>query len=779
ALARRLIVKARSQLNDEERRQFSKVLDGYVVTEAKLILHGNAGIPPFSDFKVLISALKGALHFRLAHDLIVFACGSGIQSHDRTWLIQQQALCIYKDEDRLPRERLDTAMELLNGIGLRDPNNTNAETLALGGAIYKRKWEFDGQLEDLHEAVALYNAAWQRNPQADMGYGGINAAFILELLAARLRIIGKRTGTKIQEAAELAGRAMKLREEVAAFIEKCLAQNANYAAYEWIAITLAEAYFGLQRYDDAARWLAQAHQLYRSEWEQQTTFKQFVALATAQGIEPPSGDIRQVEWHPAWLALKELLPENTTQAFSCFRGKVGLALSGGGFRAALFHIGVLARLAEIDALRSVEVLSTVSGGSIVGAHYYLEVRKLLCTQAEENLSKVDYIKIVQRVQRNFLDAIQNNLRMRILTDLWENIAMVFGRTSRSERLGELYERYIYTRVDDGHHSGTARPMKDLLIHPAVLDSSTKHVRSDLEFNPKFSNWRRHAKIPVILLNATSLNTGHSWQFTAKSMGEPPGLVDGDIDANERYRRLWYQDAPNEALRNYRLGHAVAASSCVPGLFEPLPINGLYPGRIVRLVDGGVHDNQGVDGLLNEGCTFILCSDACGQMSDLAKPSDSSLGVPVRSNSILMDRVREVEYQDLKGRVDSRALQGLFFIHLKKGLMTEPIEWINCQDPNPPVADSSTKTDYHVDKELQAQLAALRTDLDSFSEVEAYALMLSGYLMTEQEVKALDEQHRRDGHPGIWGGYDIDAPRGQWKFLELLPLIDKPATSSDL
>ena len=30
-------------------------------------------------------------------------------------------------------------------------------------------------------------------------------------------------------------------------------------------------------------------------------------------------------------------------------GKVGLALSGGGFRASLFHLGVLARLAELDA----------------------------------------------------------------------------------------------------------------------------------------------------------------------------------------------------------------------------------------------------------------------------------------------------------------------------------------------------------------------------------------------------------------------------------------------
>ena len=44
-----------------------------------------------------------------------------------------------------------------------------------------------------------------------------------------------------------------------------------------------------------------------------------------------------------------------------YSGKVGLALSGGGFRASLFHIGVLARLAECNVLRRVEVLSCVSG----------------------------------------------------------------------------------------------------------------------------------------------------------------------------------------------------------------------------------------------------------------------------------------------------------------------------------------------------------------------------------------------------------------------------------
>jgi NTE family protein len=53
------------------------------------------------------------------------------------------------------------------------------------------------------------------------------------------------------------------------------------------------------------------------------------------------------------------------------RTKLGLALAGGGFRASLFHVGVLRELARRGLLGKVEVLSTVSGGSIVGALYYL------------------------------------------------------------------------------------------------------------------------------------------------------------------------------------------------------------------------------------------------------------------------------------------------------------------------------------------------------------------------------------------------------------------------
>ena len=88
----------------------------------------------------------------------------------------------------------------------------------------------------------------------------------------------------------------------------------------------------------------------------------------------------------------------------------------------------------------------------------------------------------------------------------------------------------------------------------------------------------------MVLNATSVNTGHNWQFTASWMGEPPGNIQADIDVKPRLRRMYYDEAPEE-FRNIRLGYAVGASSCVPVMFEPMPMSGLYENIDLQLIDG--------------------------------------------------------------------------------------------------------------------------------------------------------------------------------------------------
>src|SRR5688572_30369642 len=49
--------------------------------------------------------------------------------------------------------------------------------------------------------------------------------------------------------------------------------------------------------------------------------------------------------------------------------KIGLALSGGGYRATAFHLGTMKKLHNMGILKNVNVISTISGGSITGACY--------------------------------------------------------------------------------------------------------------------------------------------------------------------------------------------------------------------------------------------------------------------------------------------------------------------------------------------------------------------------------------------------------------------------
>ena len=51
--------------------------------------------------------------------------------------------------------------------------------------------------------------------------------------------------------------------------------------------------------------------------------------------------------------------------------KIGLALSGGGFRASLYHLGLVRFLRDAGILSQVSHITSVSGGSILAAHLVL------------------------------------------------------------------------------------------------------------------------------------------------------------------------------------------------------------------------------------------------------------------------------------------------------------------------------------------------------------------------------------------------------------------------
>lgn len=738
----------------------SRSSDSPDLHEARQILRGEVATPDPASLLGLADRLKAS--DRMSHARRILELARTAPVRDETIarkLRQRHALCTYKDTDLPAAKRLDLALRILaDGEDL--DTTTDPETLGLAGAIHKRRWQLDLRREHLERSLSYYRRGYEAGPEHDAGYTGINAAFILDLIAAQEEEEGRPAGTRASMPATRRSEARAIRERILSILEP--GRQAGPDAGWWHHATLIEACFGLGRYEDAARHVAAGLAAADiPDWELRTTATQLIELARIQPGAPRSPEA--FERTPAGEVIRLLLGREAAAVRSATIGKVGLALSGGGFRASLYHVGVLAALAELDLLRHIEVLSCVSGGSILGAHYYLELKHLLETKADADIARADYIAIVQRLETAFLEGVQKNIRMRVVGGLITNLRMIFQPGySRTLRVGELYERHLYSRVPDGAGAGP-RWLTDLFIRPTA-------DRAD--FQPRRDNWRRQAKVADLVLNATTLNTGHGWRFTASWMGEPPEDEEGAVDVNDRLRRMYYWEAP-EKYQCVRLGHAVAASSCVPGLFEPLALEGLYPERTVRLVDGGVHDNQGADALLEQDCSVVLVSDASGQMGSLAAPSAGVLGVPLRSNSILMSRVRVEQYDELHARVRSKLLRGLMFVHLKHGLSAEVVDWVGCRDPYRRAVPVGRRAEEGggdgIPSAILRRLSEIRTDLDAFSEVEAFALMYAGWRMTHQAFAG----------PGLnWMAEDEPA-RADWRFKAIESHLTVPSRADRL
>ncbi len=448
--------------------------------------------------------------------------------------------------------------------------------------------------------------------------------------------------------------------------------------------------------------------------------------------------------------------------------KLGLCLSGGGFRASFYHIGVLAKMAELGILKHVEVISTVSGGSIVGAAYYLLLKELLESKPdtagdnnEPSLQDSDYVEIVEKLERHFLAAVQKNLRMRTFCNPWKNLKMMLPNYSRSDAIGELYNKYIYSPLINVGN----RPigMTDLIINPKGVPTDTFHPN-----DTTFGNQSRIHKVPVLVLNATTLNSGHNWCFTATWMGEMPPRNEffRDMDKKDRYRRVYYKEIESRKEKDFKLGKAVAASAGVPCLFPPLAISNLYLDRRVELVDGGVFDNQGIAGVLcsdsGQLCSDFIVSDASGQSDTTDNPQTSLLKVLMSTTSILTSRVRE----EMVNSTKNSYTEHVAYMHLTRGLFAKDIEFNNQplkNKPSPKMKDGivSCKKEFNVDEDMQRAISKIRTDLDSFTDIEAGCLQANGYQMSESNLLKL---------PAIY--QSKTTLKGQWDFEMYIEKISR-------
>ena len=130
-------------------------------------------------------------------------------------------------------------------------------------------------------------------------------------------------------------------------------------------------------------------------------------------------------------------------------------------------------------------------------------------------------------------------------------------------------------------------------------------------------------------------------------------------------------------------------------------------------------------------------------------------------------------ESLQQRFDTAHRNNIAFMHLRKGLEIREIPWIDKDGKSAGQVKiiEATSQNFGVAPEVQEYLSKVRTDLDAFSEVEAYSLMLDGYLMSSPELRKFGE------HTG-YGKLGADGPKslpqaGAWDFLKIAPWISRP------
>lgn len=720
-----------------------------------------------SKTKIIIDgckALKNKHFYKEAYVELdkISASVEGKQLND---LIHTASQCIYQDKEINSKIRFQKALTIL------DDSTDAQEKNRLKGAVYKRKYQLYKNREDLQKAIGFYETA-AINIEEDKGYGAVNSIYLYYEL---MTITTSKTLVQYYKK-----KIHFLRKKALGYL-----MNTKFSPKEmkWINPTIAELYFSYaseEYYVKAKEYLIVED---TNDTKILELFKNVIGLdvKTYEAIEKAL-KIKTVFSRDKLITIEQLIRlykvqhknisdkdvlfledffesfSNNNQSsktikniiFNVLVGKIGLALSGGGFRASLFHIGVFTRLAELDMLKHIDVISSVSGGSIIAMHYYLKLQELLEIKNNYAIQQSDYIELVKEIQKEFLVGIQTNIRMQAFEKYNPCTETI------TQQIGKLYQKELFNRATK---NSAPIKMKDLYIFPKIDDKKVDN------FNPHFNNFEIENKVPILVINSTCLNNGHNWRFTASGMGESQYMYDTTIDKNKVHQYARYSEFKDE-FKNFTIADAVASSSCVPGLFDPIELNGAYAeGENIKLVDGGVYDNQGLASLLDEECNLIICSDASGQFNDNDEPSSCRLSVIPRVNDSLMDRGRDQEYEIVKEMLDDKKIDGLCILHLKQCFEIKEFTPKSCTPKASNDLECATSNIYkEYDVEIQNALSKIRTDLDSFNDLEAYSLIYSGYTIMSKWFEAIKQTQP------VWNNFETTRVE-DWEFLKIKSVIE--------
>ena len=300
---------------------------------------------------------------------------------------------------------------------------------------------------------------------------------------------------------------------------------------------------------------------------------------------------------------------------------IGLALSGGGFRATVYHLGVLARLAEENRLEDVSFLSTVSGGSLCAGLIYAQNSFQWPTSQE-------YLNSVLPAARHLLTSVdlQYGIIRRILRNPFR------GHETRADDLSALLQ----------DRWGVTALLSELPATPRWLINSTCYETG--------VNWRfEQLQIGDYIFGYTNDTDVPISDGMAASSGFP-GLIGALKFVTED--STWFKYIGDDELPP------------TPGSQEAqqkTPIDPMFPA--VHLWDGGLYDNLGLEPLHNfssgwrEGVDFLIASDASG------KPGIEEYQIGARAahriTDVLMGQVRSLRARAVLERMINHQDPGAF------------------------------------------------------------------------------------------------------------------------
>ena len=139
----------------------------------------------------------------------------------------------------------------------------------------------------------------------------------------------------------------------------------------------------------------------------------------------------------------EYLPERRRQG-------IGLCLSGGGFRATLFHLGALRRLHELGVLARVRTISSVSGGSLMALVLADALRKAgKLSDFEREVAAPTHALASSNLRKHMVRRRLNPLNWIRGREFVDHMAALLEADVTSMRLGELPESpsFVFCATD--------------------------------------------------------------------------------------------------------------------------------------------------------------------------------------------------------------------------------------------------------------------------------------------------------------------------------------------